>query len=295
MLMSMTAFGRASSVISGREITVELRSVNNRFLDCSVRMPRSLGCRDEQVKPFLQSKGVARGKVDINISVEQKSEEQMGLAIDEAYADAYIAALRELRRRYRLRDDISVMRVAADRNVFTAKKPEADAERDWSELLTALEPAVDAFLAARAAEGERIGADLRDKLANIKSLVDRIEVLSAADVENSNIRIRERLNRLVADLGVKADEARILTECAVFADRIAIDEELVRLRSHFVAFDTILSANEPAGRKLDFLMQEMNREINTIGSKCQNSDAARLVVDVKCELEKIREQIQNIE
>ncbi len=295
MLMSMTAFGRASAVVDGREITVELKSVNNRFFDCSVRIPRALGCQDDRVKPFLSSKGVTRGKVDVSISVEQQEAEQIGLCIDELYADAYVAALRELCEKYQLRDDISVMRVAADRNVFTVKKPEFDAERDWAAVLSVLEPATDAFISARAAEGQRIEADLRSKLENIKKLVDRIEDISKADAENSNARIRERLNRLLSDVGIKADEGRVLTECAVLADRIAIDEELVRLRSHFVTFETILSAGEPAGRKLDFLMQEMNREINTIGSKCQNADAARLVVDVKCELEKIREQIQNIE
>ncbi|MBR2479371.1 MAG: YicC family protein [Clostridia bacterium] len=295
MLKSMTAFGRASASVNGREITVELRSVNNRFLDCSVRMPRTLGCQDDRVKPYLTSRGISRGKVDVNVSVGQSESEQIGLGIDEQYADAYIAALRQLRRQYRLKDDISVMKVAADRNIFTVKKPEVDAEQDWAAVLSVLEVAVDSFIAARQAEGQRIEADLNAKLENIKTIVDRIEVISKDDVENGNARIRERLNRLLSDLGVKADEGRILTECAAYADRIAIDEELVRLRSHFVTFDTILAADEPAGRKLDFLMQEMNREINTIGSKCQNADAARLVVDVKCELEKIREQIQNIE
>ena len=295
MLKSMTAFGRASASVNGREITVELRSVNNRFLDCSVRMPRALGCQDDRVKPYLNSRGITRGKVDVSVSVGQSESDEIGLGIDEQYARAYIAALRQLRREYRLKDDISVMKVAADRNVFTVKKPEVDAEQDWAAVLSVLEVAVDAFVAAREAEGQRIEADLNAKLENIKTIVDRIEVISKGDVENGNARIRERLNRLLSDLGVKADEGRILTECAVYADRIAIDEELVRLRSHFVTFDTILSADEPAGRKLDFLMQEMNREINTIGSKCQNANAARLVVDVKCELEKIREQIQNIE
>ena len=295
MLKSMTAFGRASGTFEGREITVEIRSVNNRYFDLSARMPRSLGCTEDKVKPFLSAKGISRGKVDVNVSVEKQGEDAVALELDEDYAKAYIAALYELRDKFGLNDDISVMKVASDRNIFTVKKAEADEERDWAEVSSVLSDAADAFIAARAAEGQRIENDLREKINNIAGLTSEIEKLSEKDVGNAKARIEERLNRLLADVGVKADEARVLTECAAYADRIAIDEELVRLRSHFKAFDDIIGSNEPAGRKLDFLMQEMNREINTIGSKCQNAPAAQTVVAVKCELEKIREQIQNIE
>ena len=295
MLKSMTAFGRASGAFEGREITVEIRSVNNRYFDCSARMPRSLGCTEDKVKPFLSAKGVSRGKVDVNITVERQGDDAVALELDEDYAKAYIAALYELRDKFELKDDISVMRIASDRNIFTVKKAEADEERDWAEVSAVLSLAADAFIAARAAEGQRIENDLREKMENIAGLTCEIEKLSENDVQNAKARIEERLNRLLADVGVKADESRILTECVAYADRIAIDEELVRLRSHFKAFEDIISSNEPAGRKLDFLMQEMNREINTIGSKCQNAPAAQTVVAVKCELEKIREQIQNIE
>lgn len=295
MLKSMTAFGRASAQIDGRDISVEIRSVNNRFLDCSVRMPRQLGFTDDRIKPYITSYGVVRGKIDVSISVDFGSESNRCLSLDVDYADSYIAALNSLRERYGLRDDISVMTVAQDRNVFTVKKEEADEEKDFSDVCTVLSSALDVFLAARQAEGVRIEADLREKIEKIKGFVNEIEEISLSDIEGLRERIEERLRRVLADLEVKAEESRILAECAIYADRIAIDEELVRLRSHFKAFDDILSSNEAAGRKLDFLMQEMNREINTIGSKCQNASAAQKVVDVKCELEKIREQIQNIE
>ena len=295
MLKSMTAFGRASAIIEGREITAEIRSVNNRYFDCSVKMPRSLGFTEEKVKPYLSGKGISRGKVDVYIGVEKQGSESLGLDIDEEYAAAYVAALRELQKKFKLKNDISVMRVAADKNVFTVKKPEIDGERDWNDVSSVLSDAADAFIAARAAEGARIEADLREKMAGIAAFVDEIEALSEKDIDNARARIEERLRKFLADMKISADESRILTECAVYADRIAIDEELVRLRSHFKAFDDILNANEPAGRKLDFLMQEMNREINTTGSKCSDAQIARLVVDVKCELEKIREQIQNLE
>lgn len=295
MLKSMTAFGRATVAFAEREITVEMRSVNNRFFDCSVRMPRSLGFTDDRIKPFLTTKGISRGKVDVSISVENQAEAVVGLELDEAYATAYISALRDLRDRFGLVDDISVMTVASDKNVFTVKKPEADEEKDWKEVSSVLSAATDAFIAARAAEGQRIELDIRGKLAAIEEYVNKIEQISEKDISGSRQKIEEKLRHMLSDLKITADENRILTECAIYADRIAIDEELVRLRSHFKAFTDILEADEPAGRKLDFLMQEMNREINTIGSKCQNADAAQLVVAVKCELEKIREQIQNIE
>ncbi len=291
----MTAFGRASAVSSGREITVEIRSVNNRYFDCSAKMPRSLGFTDEKIKPFLSAKGISRGKVDVYITVERSGDEPVGLELDEEYAAAYIAALRALRDKFELKDDISVMRVASDRNVFTVKKEEEDAERDWAEVSAVLSDAADMFIEARVAEGARIEADLRDKMAGVARLTDEIEKLSEKDIDNARARIEERLRKFLSDMKISADESRVLTECAIYADKVAIDEELVRLRSHFKAFETILDANEPAGRKLDFLMQELNREINTIGSKCQNAPAAQTVVAVKCELEKIREQIQNIE
>lgn len=295
MLRSMTAFGRAEAETDGKKITVELRSVNSRYFECSVRMPRSLGFADDKVKSYLGANGISRGKVDVSISVERIEPLPVKVGIDKAYAEGYIAALRELADTYELRDDISVMRVASNRDVFTFEKEAEDSEKDWEVISPVIDSALAAFLTARTEEGERLRADLDGKIGNVKAFVDKIEELSASDTAAARTRIETRLKRILGDLGLAADEGRILSECAIYADKIAIDEELVRLRSHFEAYEKIVSAGEPAGRKLDFLMQEMNREINTIGSKCQNSDTAHIVVDVKCEFEKIREQIQNIE
>ncbi len=295
MLRSMTAFGRAEAETDGRKITVELRSVNSRYFECSVRMPRSLGFSDDKVKSYLGANGISRGKVDVSISVERVEPLPVKVGIDKAYAEGYIAALRELAETYQLRDDISVMRVAANRDVFTFEKQDEDVEKDWEIISPVLDSALSVFLAARADEGQRLKSDLDAKIDGVKVMVDEIEKISLADTEGARARIETRLRKVLGDLNFAVDENRILAECAIYSDKIAIDEELVRLRSHFEAYGKITLSGEPAGRKLDFLMQEMNREINTIGSKCQNSDAAHIVVDVKCEFEKIREQIQNIE
>ncbi|MBQ7392588.1 MAG: DUF1732 domain-containing protein, partial [Clostridia bacterium] len=206
-----------------------------------------------------------------------------------------LEALYTLRDKYGLRDDISVMTVARNHDIFQIKKPEEDIERDWERVLTVLAKAVDTFLSVREREGERLAEDLRGKMQNIKTATARIEELSEADVSTYRERLAERIREALNDNQITPDENRLLTECAIHADKVAVDEEMVRLRTHFGAFEEILSSGEPVGRKLDFLMQEMNREINTTGSKCSDAQIARLVVDVKCELEKIREQIQNLE
>ena len=295
MLRSMTAFGRSEVEFDGRKMTVELRSVNSRYFECSVRMPRSLGFADDKVKSFLSANGISRGKVDVSISVERIEPLPVKIGIDKAYTEGYLAALRELCETYELRDDISVMRVAANRDVFTFEKEEEDAAQDWDIISPVILEALRAFLVAREEEGERLRRDLDSKVDGVRALVDEIEKISLSDTFGLRERIETRLKKVLGDLNIEIDENRVLAECAMYADKIAIDEELVRLRSHFEAYEKITSSDEVAGRKLDFLMQEMNREINTIGSKCQNSDAAHIVVDVKCEFEKIREQIQNIE
>lgn len=293
-MKSMTAFGRAKEIADGRDITVELRSVNSRFFDCNIRISRSLSYLEERIKPYLQSRGISRGKVDVSISVEATAvSAEIEPNLD--YARTYVDALRKLASELGLRDDISVMAVARNPEVFSVKKPEEDMERDWQTLLTVLAPAVSRFLEAREAEGGRIEADLVAKVEKIGGIVDRIESLSEHNVASYHDKLRDRLTQMLSDNKLSIDESRILTECAVFADRVAIDEELVRLRSHFEAFHAMLTLQEPIGRKLDFLLQEMNREINTIGSKSSDADIAHYVVDVKTELEKIREQIQNIE
>ncbi|MBR2353610.1 MAG: YicC family protein [Clostridia bacterium] len=291
----MTAFGRARETVGGKDITVEIKSVNNRFFDCSVKLPRAFSFLEERIKPHLQSASVSRGKVDVFITIDVVNSPDVEIALDEGYANAYIKALRALGDRFGLKDDLSIMTVAQNRDLFIVQKSEEDTEKDWADLRVVLDAAIARFLAARTREGENIRRDLSDKIEAIRQNVDRIETLSLADTASYRDKLEAKLREMLADNRIVFDENRILTECAIFADRIAIDEELVRLRSHFDGFADILASEEPVGRRLDFLVQELNRETNTIGSKCQNSDIARLVVDIKCEIEKIREQIQNIE
>ena len=295
MIKSMTSFGRARSTVGGKDITVELKSVNNRFFDCSVKLPRAFSFLEEKIKPYLQSKSISRGKVDVYVTINVIDTPDVSFDIDEGYAAAYISALQALGDRFGLANDVSIMSVAKNPDIFIIKKSEEDAERDWADLSVVLDEAIEKFLSARVREGENIRRDLCKKVESIKERVDEIEKLSLSDTASYRERLEARLREMLSDNRIVFDENRILTECAIFADKIAIDEELVRLRSHFDGFETILESDEPAGRKLDFLVQEINRETNTIGSKCQNASIARLVVDIKCDIEKIREQIQNIE
>lgn len=295
MIKSMTAFGRAKETVGGKDITVEIKSVNNRFFDCSVKLPRNFSFLEEKIKPYLQAASVSRGKVDVFVSIDTVDSRQTEIVLDEGYAAAYLQALQELGRRFDLRDDLSIMTVAQNRDLFLVKKAEEDLEQDWEDLRGVLDCALERFLAERTREGENIRQNLCEKVENLRASVQKIEVLSLSDTKTYREKLEARLHEMLQDNRIVFDEARILTECAIFADRIAIDEELVRLRSHFDGFADILTDSDPVGRRLDFLVQEINRETNTIGSKCQNSEIARLVVDMKCEIEKIREQIQNIE
>ena len=291
----MTAFGRAKIEGAQKDITVEIKSVNSRFFDCSVKMPRAYLSLEERIKNYVQKNAVSRAKVDVFITVDNHSVAPQKLDVDVAYAESYIAALKELRDRFSLNDDISVMSVARNQDVFRATRVDADLEEEWQLLVPVLDAAIADHTAMRTVEGEKAIADIMGKIELIRTYVDEIEAISKEDTVGYRDKLEERLRKILADNSIEIDESRILTECAVWADKIAIDEELVRLRSHFGAFHDIAAASEPSGRKLDFLMQEMNRETNTIGSKANNARIARIVVNVKGELEKIREQIQNIE
>ena len=295
MIRSMTGFGRCRETVNGLDVTVEIRSVNSRFFDCNTKISRAYSYLEDRIKPYLQQKGVSRGKVDVWVGIEVLDSGEVGVEIDEGYLKGYLDALYRLRDTYGLRDDISVMSVARIPDLFVVKKPEEDIEGDWRSLCTVLDKATEAFLAVRAREGESLAADMQQKLASIASRVEEIEALSQADVATYRERLAARIREALEDNQITPDEARLLTECAIHADKVAVDEELVRLRTHMEAFDGILASDEPIGRRLDFLLQEMNREINTTGSKCNDAEIARLVVDVKCTLEKIREQIQNLE
>lgn len=296
MINSMTAFGRAVSRTEEAEITVEIRSVNNRYLDLTVKLPRTFSFLEDRVKTYLTGRALSRGKVDAYIGIEMLSEVSGGkVTVDTEYARAYIDALRELGETFSLKDDLSLMRVASNKDLFRIERSERDPEKDWEMLLPTLEKAADVFFSVRAAEGERIERDITAKVEGIRALTPQIAALSDEDVKARRDKLSERIRKLLGEEGIVPDESRLLTECALFADKIAIDEEIVRLGSHFEAFYTILGEGEPAGRKLDFLLQEMNRETNTIGSKCSNLAISHTVVRIKSELEKIREQIQNIE
>ena len=293
MLKSMTAYGRCNRTVGEKEITVEIKSVNNRFLDCSVRLPRSLSYLEDKIKKELTARGVSRGKIEINITVSGAQE--LEISVDKDFVANYLRALHSLRDEFGLSDDISVMTVARNSDVFTMKRPEKDEEREWQELLPVLSSAIDDFTAMRDNEGSNLAKDILGKLDVCRGYAKKILLLSEKDIKGYRAKLEERLRQVLADNRVTVDENRILTECAIFADRVAVDEELVRLESHFGAFTDFISATEPVGRKMDFLLQEMNRETNTIGSKCSATDIAKLVVEMKSELEKIREQIQNIE
>lgn len=291
----MTSFGRYRDSVGGKDITVELKSVNNRFFDCQTRLPRAYSHIDPRIKPYLASRGIFRGKVDVSIVIAETDGNDVDITLNTEYARKYVEALKRLKEELDLPGDITVMDVAKNQDVFSFTAPETDAEREWEEIRFVLSVAVDKFLEARTREGKRIEDDLKAKMAGIRAIVAKVKGLSEGDIDGYRLRLEEKIRAVLADNSITIDESRILTECAIYADKAAIDEEIVRLESHFCAFDEYLAKDEPVGRSLDFLLQEMNREINTIGSKCGNSDIARCVVEVKTELEKIREQIQNIE
>lgn len=294
-MKSMTAFGRAVVEGEARTVTVELKSVNSRFFDASVKLPRAYLFLEERIKGHVQKNGILRGKVDIFVSVEEKSREDGAMALDEGVLSSYLECLYRLRDEYKLRDDITVMSVARQSDIFRRERASEDLDKAWEWLSPALDEALRGFVSMRESEGARIAADILAKLEGVKTLVSEIEEISKKDTVGYRDKLESRIRAILGEAEVAVDENRLLTECAIWADKIAIDEELVRLRSHFDAFVQIAALPEPSGRKLDFLMQELNRETNTIGSKANNAAIARLVVNIKGELEKMREQIQNIE
>ena len=297
MLKSMTAFGRARKMSSdgALDITAEIRSVNSRYLDCSVRMSRSVSHLEDRVKTALSEAGITRGKVEVYIGVDVLEQRGMEIALDREAARAYVAALNQLREEFGLTDDISVMRVAQNRELFVVKKPEEDDEHEWTEIRAVLSEALAGFNEMRRKEGENLCRDILGKADKIRGMAEEVKKLSEADIAGYPQKLEQRIRKFLEDFDAEASEQRILTEAAIYADRAAIDEELVRLDSHFKALSEIVNSDEAAGRKLDFLVQEINRETNTIGSKAGNAQIAHLVVDMKTEIEKIREQIQNLE
>lgn len=297
MIKSMTAFGRASDIRGGKEITVEIKSVNNRYADISVRVSRMYSFLEEKIKSYLQSHGISRGKIEVNCTVNVLDALGTEIHLDQAYTKSYLGALRELRDTFGLTDDISVMTVAQNRDIFTVIQPEEDMEKDWADVQTVVERALAAHTAMRQNEGARIAEDLTGKVQNLRRMVNDLSAHAADATEAYRVRLESKLRQVLEENHIDAepDHARIITECALFADKTAIDEEIVRLGIHFDALENAFQSEEPVGRKLDFLMQEMNRETNTIGSKANDFQIAKTVVDMKAEIEKIREQIQNLE
>ena len=288
----MTGYGRSVQTLNGREFTVEVRSVNNRYLDCSVKLPRSVSFAEEAVKQAVKA-SVSRGKVDVFISIKSENGDEAKVSLNTAVLEEYLAAMRCMVEQFGVKDDISVSTLSRLPEVFTVEKPQVDEDLLKADLLSVVNQALESYNAMRAVEGAALDADLRSRGNTILELVAQVEEGNGKTVADYRTRLENKLKEVLANTAI--DESRILTEAAIFADKVAVDEETVRLRSHLKQMNTMLSGGGAVGRKLDFLLQEMNREANTIGSKCSDVALARIVVDIKAELEKIREQTQNIE
>ena len=292
MIKSMTGYGRALGEYPDRQITVEVRSVNNRYLDCGVRLPRLYGFAEDAVRQCVKQH-ISRGKVDVYVSVSLTGGGSETVCLNRSAVEGYLAAMRQIAADYGVRDDVAVSTLSRLPDVFSVEKPEEDEDLLKTQLLAVLDLALTKYDAMRAAEGEAMAKDLLTKADGIAEMVTAIETRSPATVTEYRERLYAKMQEVLASTAV--DEARILTEAAIYADKVAVDEETVRLRSHLKQLRAMLGQSEPIGRKLDFLMQEINRETNTIGSKCSNLEISEIVVNLKAELEKIREQIQNIE
>ena len=292
LIKSMTGYGRAVETVNGREFTVELRSVNNRYLDCSVRLPRMVSFAEDAVKQAVKA-SVSRGKVDVFISVRSEAGDEVVVNLNKAVLESYLAAMRQMVADYGVQDDISASAVSRLPEVFTMEKPQVDEEQLQKDLLQVVAKALEGYDAMRCTEGAALDRDLRSRGQTILDLVAQVEAGNRQTVVDYRARLEAKLKEVLANTAI--DESRILTEAAIFADKVAVDEETVRLRSHLQQMNNMLTGGGAIGRKLDFLLQEMNREANTIGSKCTDVRLARIVVDIKAELEKIREQTQNIE
>jgi len=289
----MTGYGRSEQISGGYDITVEIRSVNHRYFECSVRTPRSYGYLEEKLKTYLQSR-ISRGKLEAGIYIQAVEGPSAQVQINHALAKEYLEALRAMGTALGIADDITVSCMTRFPDIFTVLKVQEDEEYIWGLVKAVANESISRFLEMRRAEGERMEKDILARATRIRSMVEKVKERSPETVRQYRERLYQKLREILEDRQI--EEQRILTEAAIFADRIAVDEETVRLESHLSALQDILCGSDGAvGRKLDFLVQEMNREANTIGSKAQDIEIARIVVDIKAEIEKIREQIQNIE
>lgn len=288
----MTGYGRSQKILNGRDILVEIRSVNHRYYEYSSRVPRTFSYIDEKLKGLLKT-GISRGKVEVAVTINNIEGKDSEIAINKGVAEGYVNALRSVSKELGLEDDLSLSKLIKLPDIFNIQKTPDDEEQVWNDVSEVTKEALERFVEMRKVEGERLRNDVIQKADAILEMVGRVEKLSPQTVENYRNRLYKKLSEILEDKNI--DEQRILTEAAVFSEKIAVDEETVRLRSHISQLKTMLDADEAVGRKLDFIVQEMNREVNTIGSKAQDLNVTKIVVDMKAEIEKIREQIQNIE
>ncbi len=292
MIRSMTGFGRAQASVEGYNITVEIRSVNHRYFEFYAKIPRTYAFLEEKVKSTL-SGGISRGKVECSVQIEATADESVVVTVNEPLARGYVNAINSISDMFEIKSDLSAMSVARFSDVLSISKAPVDEDALWEKVEPVVKAALDGFISMRETEGAKLKADVLSRAQTILNNVAYIEERSPETVKQYSEKLLERMRNVLGD--VQVDEARILTEAAIYADKVAVAEETVRLRSHFEQLDNMLNSNEAIGRKLDFLVQEINREANTIGSKAQDVDIARRVIDIKAEVEKIREQIQNIE
>ena len=292
MAKSMTGFGRSEQLLGGRNIAVEMRCVNHRYFECSMRLPRSCGVFEEKIKSLLQSR-ISRGKLDLMLTVTQVERTDDVVTVNAALAKQYLAALQTLSEATGTPCSVTAQQLSGYPDVLTVTHAQIDEDALWQDIKTVTEDALSRFIAMRETEGERLCRDIEGRLDTIEALTHRVEEQSPRTLEAYRARLYQKIQDVLGDRTI--DDARVLTECAIFADRIAVDEETVRLHSHIAQYRKILESGEPVGRKLDFLTQELNREANTIGSKAQDVEIAAVVVEIKSEIEKIREQIQNLE
>ena len=292
MVKSMTGYGRAREMRNGRDITVEVRSVNNRYLDCTVKMPRAYIFAEDRMKARVQQ-AISRGKVDVFVTIDASAADAAVVAVNEPLARGYYDALTRLKTMFDLPGDVTPEVLAKFPDVLAVTKAEEDVEAIAADICAVLDDALTSYNAMRAVEGEKLAADVAGRVTTIETVVGKVEERSPQTVAAYRQRLETKMQEVLQSTAI--DESRILTEAAIFADKIAVDEETVRLRSHIAQLRAMLVSDEPVGRKLDFLIQEVNRECNTIGSKCNDLTIAQDVVNMKAEVEKIREQVQNME
>ena len=291
-MRSMTGYGRCEMTVEGMDISVEIKSVNHRFADYNIRVPRYYGFMEDKVKKFLQQH-ISRGKVDVYVSISDKNEDSKVISLNSGLAEGYINAMRELVEKYGVKDDISASSISRFSDIFDVEYKEEDEDTIFARVIPALEEATEHFINMRKREGEKLTEDMLMRKSIIEEKLAKVEEIAPNTVDDYKEKLEARISELMD--GITIDESRVMTEIAIFADKLCVTEETVRLHSHLKEFEHILSKDEAAGRRLDFLLQEMNREVNTMGSKCNDLEIGRCVVDMKTELEKIREQLQNLE